>query len=344
MTFCDWMGAALYDEYEGYYRRNDIQRWGREGDYRTSPERSGLFAATFARYFAELYERNGRPSEWAIVEVGAGDGSFAFGVLATLQRDFPEVFSATNYLVDEIGESSKVVARQRLAPLAGRIAFTTLNEVRSAQGIVFSNELLDAFPVHRVTMRAGKLREFFVDVNPQGEFVWTPGTPSSEKLNGYLDRFEIELVENQIIEINLAVEDWVRSAAAAIDRGYLITVDYGDEAGELYAESLRPEGTLRGFRKHQLVDDLLADPGEQDLTSSVNWTAVKKVSEGLGFKTIDFQRGDKFLLAAGLLTQLQLESQSAADEVERIKLTTATREMILPDGMAASFQVLVQQK
>src|SRR5688572_17394359 len=81
MTFCDWMKAALYDEREGYYCRANSNRWGREGDYRTSPERSSLFAATFARYFARLYDEIGGPSEWAIVEAGAGDGSFAYGVL-----------------------------------------------------------------------------------------------------------------------------------------------------------------------------------------------------------------------------------------------------------------------
>src|SRR5687768_18101300 len=102
ITFCDWMRAALYDEPEGYYSRSDRQKWGRSADYRTSPERSSLFAATFARYFARLYEQLGRPAHWTIVEAGAGDGHFASGGLETLQAYFPSVFSATHYVIHEV--------------------------------------------------------------------------------------------------------------------------------------------------------------------------------------------------------------------------------------------------
>src|SRR6202040_1762468 len=95
ITFRDWMEAALYDEREGYYCRRDRERWGREGDYRTSPERSPLFAATLARYFARLYGELGSPARWTVFEGGAGAGQFAERLLATLQRRFPKVFSVT---------------------------------------------------------------------------------------------------------------------------------------------------------------------------------------------------------------------------------------------------------
>jgi SAM-dependent MidA family methyltransferase len=103
-------------------------------------------------------------------------------------------------------------------------------------------------------------------------------------------------------------------------------------------------GTLRGFKRHRHVDDVLTDPGEQDLTTTVNWTFVKHLGAKLGLRTVSFERQDKFLLSAGLLTQLQLESGRTADDAERLSLTTAAREMILPGGMATSFQVLVQEK
>src|SRR4030095_12837465 len=81
ISFCDWMKAALYDQQDGYYRRSDRTRWGRQGASRTSPERSTLFAPPFARYFASLYEDLGQPASWTIVEAGAGDGHFASGLL-----------------------------------------------------------------------------------------------------------------------------------------------------------------------------------------------------------------------------------------------------------------------
>src|SRR5436305_2054522 len=101
IPFRDWMKSALYDEHEGYYARRDLKRWGRAGDYRTAPERSPLFAATFARYFAGLYEELGAPHSWTIFEAGAGAGHFASGVLETLRRDDPHTFAALRYVIDE---------------------------------------------------------------------------------------------------------------------------------------------------------------------------------------------------------------------------------------------------
>src|SRR5439155_20420231 len=101
MTFHDWMEAALYDEREGYYCRPGKIRQGRGGDYRTAPERSPLFAATFAHYFMKSYFDLGAPKEWWIVEVGGGAGDFARGILSALQSKCPEVFAATRYLIDE---------------------------------------------------------------------------------------------------------------------------------------------------------------------------------------------------------------------------------------------------
>ncbi len=338
ITFCEWMEAALYDEREGYYKRTGSRRWGREGDYRTSSERSGLFAATFARYFAQLHEKLGRPSEWTIVEAGAGDGSFAAGLLSTLHDFFPEVLSATRYVVDEVGPVSNV--RERLKAFGERVSFKPISQTTINPGIVFSNELLDAFPVHRVTAKDGQILESFVDLSEDDDFVWTLGPPSSPRIIEYVQGNGMQLAENHFTEVNLAIEDWMLKVSERLRKGYLITVDYGADA----YEASRSRETLRGFKNHRMVDDVLAEPGEQDLTSSVDWRLVKTVGEKLGFKTIAFERQDKFLLSAGLLDQLELESARVANDAERLRLSTDAREMILPNGMAASFQVLVQQR
>ncbi|HYJ87094.1 MAG TPA: SAM-dependent methyltransferase [Pyrinomonadaceae bacterium] len=344
ITFCDWMKAALYDESEGYYCRPNSNPWGREGDYRTSPERSALFAMTFARYFAALHESLGRPAKWIIVEAGAGEGSFAGGVLKTLRDFFPEVFSATHYIIDEINSEARAVVGERLKVFADRIEFGSLRETQLNPNVVFSNELFDAFPVHRVILSNGELREFYVDIGLDDNFVWKLGPTSSERIVKYFEENEIHLVESQVAEVNLTTEDWLRHVSRKLTRGYLITVDYGLDANALYSPTERMEGTLRGFSSHRHVEDLLADPGEQDLTATVNWTFVQHLGAKLGLRTVNFERQDKFLLSAGLLTQLQLESARAADDAERLSLTTAAREMILPGGMATSFQVLVQER
>lgn len=350
MSFYHWMKFALYDVKEGYYCRNDRQRWGKEGDYRTSPERSPLFAATFARNFAKLYDNLGKPSYCTIVEVGGGDGHFAGGVLQTLQGSFPHVFSSINYVFDEISPHSRSLALRRLRPFTDRVEFRQLEDLRVDVGIVFSNELLDAFPVHRVKMNDGRLREFYITVGANGKFDWTLGPLSTPHLNDYFSECGMQLDEGQVAEVNLEAEAWLRRVAKIMRAGYVVTVDYGAAAEELYVSrdhsgvDTRFHGTLRGFHRHQFVDDILARPGEQDLTTTVDWSFVKRVGGKLGFEIVDFERLDKFLLKTGLLEQLEFELQLRESEAGKLRLNTAVREMILPDGMAASFQVLVQKK
>ncbi|MEP6742865.1 MAG: SAM-dependent methyltransferase [bacterium] len=343
ITFCEWMRTALYDNVEGYYCKPYNQIWGREGDYRTSPERSYLFAATFARYFASLYQQLGSPPAFTIVEIGGGAGHFALGVLQTLQRYFPHSFAATHYIFDEIGDPARTSARERLASFGERVVFGSSDDVEIDPGIVFTNELLDAFPVHRVTMVDGDLCEYYVALGVGGQFDWMIGPPSTSQLAGYLRRYDIHLREGQIAEISLEIEKWVRKAAGKLPRGYVITVDYGAEATELYSSVARAHGTLRSFQQHVFVEKVLALPGEHDLTSTVNWTAVKAAGESAGLRPLQLVRLDKFLLEAGLLDQLALESQRS-DEADKLRLSTTAREMILPNGMAASFQVLLQEK
>lgn len=339
------MKAALYDPTGGYYQRSDLKRWGRAGDYRTSPERSELFAATFARYFAKLYDELERPVDWTIVECGAGDGRFAEGVLQSLADEFPSVFKATRYVVHDSSADALQRAQERLLAFDARVEFHSGEELRRVErGIYFSNELLDAFPVHRVVQTDEGLSELYVTVGSNNSFAWTAGPLSSPRLSQFCHDYSLELSAGQIIEINLAIEDWLAHVAGKLTKGFVITVDYGAEAEELYDSARRPKGSLRAFSQHGFVDDVLVQPGEIDITASVNWTQVKTVGEKLGLKVIEFAAQDRFLLSAGLLEVMERRVAKAKNDAERLLLTTGAREMILPDGMGASFQVLVQQR
>lgn len=346
ISFRDWMAAALYDERAGYYLRSDLKRWGRAGDYRTSPERSPLFGATFALYFAKLYEEMGAPREWTIFEGGAGPGHFAQGVLETLRRDYTQIFSATRYVIDEVSEDSHERARLRLKEFAGRLEFRHLAEIRApvSCGVVFANELLDAFPVHRVIMLDGKLRELFVDLDEAEEFIFAEHELSTPELASYFARYSFELSEGQVTEVNLEIESWMKRAAEVFERGYIIIVDYGAEASDLYAAQHRREGTLRAFHRHSISDNALAQMGEQDLTTTVDWTNVRRIGEELGLQTLSLERQDKFLLRAGLLEQLERASAEAKSEAEALILRSSVRDLVLPGGMSESFQVLVMER
>lgn len=348
ISFREWMQAALYDEHEGYYCRPGRVRQGRAGDYRTAPESSPLFAATFAGYFsklfADLFSEQGSPPTWTIFEAGAGGGEFAHAVLNTLRAKYPDVFSATSYVIDEVSPATRSRAAERLSEFAERVTFRRLVEIDTAAnaGVCFSNELIDAFPVHRVILRDGRLRELCVGLN-HDDFAWVECDPE-QPVAEYCRRVDLRLSEGQIAEINLEAEDFILRTAGLFERGFLITVDYGAERNELVDSPDRFAGTLRAFHRHQLIDNVLARPGEQDLTTTVDWTQIKEAGARAGLRTIRLARLDRFLLSEGLAGILGEMLAHTQDQVEALCLSTGARELIMPHGLAASFQVLVQEK
>jgi len=343
LSFYEWMRAALYDPSDGYYCRSDRTRWGREGDYRTAPETSPLFSATFARYFAKVYKELGSPSQFVIIEGGAGSGAFARGVLTRLQAGHRAVFAATRYVIDELSDDARQRIQSEVLGFLDRVEFRALDQMTErVTGIVFSNELLDAFPVHRIRARNGSLRELCVGLNAAEEFVWVEGELTDERVAAYLDG--IQLSDGQTVEVNLDAGDWIARAATVLERGFVITVDYGAERDELLQAPHRRTGTLRAFHRHQLTNDVLARPGEQDLTTTIDWTQLNDAGARAGLQTVRFEGLDRFLLGEGILDELEQQTATLSDQGEVLRLRTGAREMIMPNGLAASFQVMAQRK
>src|SRR5260370_5145064 len=265
--------------------------------------------------------------------------------MQTLQNSFPRVFAATQYVIDETSTDSRKRAGKQVASFGNQVQFETLRRLgRISSGIVFSNELLDAFPVHRVTKKKGRLLEFYVTVTPEERFSWTLGPLSTTRLSNYFGETGIDLAEDQIVEINLAIDDWLAETARKLAAGYLITVDYGAEPQELYNVPEHHQGTLRAYRQHRPSDDVLDGPGEQDITTTIDWSYLKRAGNRLGFEVVELTSQDKFLIREGLLDQLAHQSNMATGEAERLRLSTSAREMILPGAMSSSFQVLVQKR
>ena len=344
ITFRDWMQEALYNKSAGYYMRDGARIWGRRGDYRTSPETSELFSATFARYVAGLFEELGRPASFHFVECGAGDGSFAQGMLATLRDCFPAMYEATTYYIDEINLTRRRILGERLEQFSDKLELGSLNSLpRLNSGIIFSNELLDTFPVHRITKQNGQLIEFYVTLDDRHEFEWTTGPLSSERLREVYIANGIEIDNDQIIELCPQIDDWFAVVVEKLVSGYVVTVDYGFEAADLYDMRRRPTGTLRAYARHNFAE-VLEQPGERDVTAHVNWTRIRAVGSKLGLETVTFKRQDQFLLDAGILSELVRKTGSAGSEADAARLSLGAREMFFPDGMGSTFQVLVQKK
>ncbi|HLA11284.1 MAG TPA: SAM-dependent methyltransferase [Pyrinomonadaceae bacterium] len=344
ITFREWMNAALYDFEHGYYCAPDRVRWGRDGDYRTSPERTELFANTCARYAQELYRDLGEPPVWTFLEAGAGSGDFALGFLGRLQQLDQSCFQTCRYVIDEKSEALRASIGKRQGQLLDRIEFSVIETRDTFEGIVFANELLDAFPVHRVTWRDERLLEYFVTVDDNGAFEWQLGEASTDNLHGYFQRLGLKPRDQQIVEVNLGIQDWFAAVREKLSRGFQIVIDYGAKGDELLHSPLRQSGTLRAIRRHQLVPDVFADPGEQDLTTTIDWTYVQRLAVDYGFRVKEFLSQDKFLLKSGFLEELESRLLHAESEAEKQQISGEAREMILPTGMAAAFQVLVLAK
>jgi SAM-dependent MidA family methyltransferase len=341
ITFHDWMQTALYDPDGGYYC-SDQERQGRRGDYRTAPETSPLFAATFAGYFAKLFTDLKWPPSLTIFEAGAGSGHFAYGLLDGLRREAPEVFAVTNYVIEEHSSAARAHAARRLAEFSERVAFRRLDEIQTpvATGIVFTNELIDAFPVHLVVGRGETLAELCVGIDDE-KFIWVDGE-LEKSVADYCRRNNLQLRDGQIAEINLAADHFIQRCPQLFERGYVITVDYGAERDELLTAPHRFKGTLRAFHRHQMMDDPLAHPGEQDLTTTIDWTQLMETGARVGLRTLRLDPLDRFLLHEG--SSLLGSIAMSTDAAESARLLTSARELVLPTGLAASFQVCVQEK
>jgi len=342
LTFRDFMHAVLYDPELGYYNTERL-KIGPQGDFYTSSNVHPAFGALLARAFAELWSPSIEPL--TIVEVGGGTGQLAVDVLSALRDEHPAIFEHLKYIAVDASPAMRTRQREKLTDFEDHVYWCDLQDLERApiNGIVFSNEFVDALPVHRVRKVGGTLEELYVERSTSGTslaLAWNK--PSTKKIPEYVDRNGVPLRQGQIVEINLDAVDWLSRLAAALKEGFLITIDYGDIA-ELLQGPDRESGTLRSFYRHHLIDSPLDRVGEQDLTASVNFTALIKYGRDLGFETVSYERQVAFLLRMGLIERIagRDESESfAADLKDRLAL----KNLFVPGGISDNFRVLIQSK
>jgi SAM-dependent MidA family methyltransferase len=220
-----------------------------------------------------------------------------------------------------------------------------LSEVAGpVNGVIFSNEFFDALPVHLVRQRDGRLLEIYVASGADGRLQLVEGKLSSASLADYWQRVGAPLIEGQRAEINLEAVQWIERIAQVLARGRVITIDYGDLAAHLYTPD-RLEGTLRCFHRHTLNDQPLERIGEQDITASVNFTALMEYGSGAGLKTLSFTRQTDYLMSLGVLERAaDLAQQAEGESPQAIQHRLALKQLFVPQGIAAHFKVLVQDK
>ena len=378
ISFEEFMRLALYCPVYGYYEKEE-DTIGQSGDFFTSVSAGELFgqllAFQFAAWLDEVKARNPQPagaakrsddgSTLSLVESGAHDGRLAADILKWLQALRPELSAQLEYGIIEPSLRRQEWQKETLKPFAPRVRWFTdwksLSRVMVhslLQGVIFSNELLDAMPVHRFGWDARDRKWFEWGVALDGEkFVWARcsdslaprgrervgasgafGHPPSSFFLLPSSLLDV-LPDGYTIETCPAAEGWWREAAGVLGNGKLVTIDYGLTDDEFFSPS-RTHGTLRAHFRHHTVDDLLAKPGEQDLTAHVNFSAIQSVGEACGLKTEIFSTQAQFLTKIAETVFKHPESFGEWGAKQNRQFQTLTH----PEHLGRAFRVLIQSK
>ncbi len=342
LPFAEFMAACLYHPEFGYYM-TERQRIGKGGDFFTSTSVHAVFGRLIARQLAQMDQILGGAT-FQIVEQGAGEGHLALDILDALANEAPQLYARLSYTLVEVGPASRARQAQLLAAHAERVAWCAPDVWTIESGCFLSNELVDAFPVHVVKKVDGVLRELYVVNRDDAGFADEWREPSTPGLEDHLRWLGVAPVGDNRAEINLAAPVWMRQVGGRIERGFVLTIDYGYPAAELYAPHRR-DGTLLCYRQHQADDDPYSAVGEKDITTHVDFTALQQAGDEVGLRPLWFGEQYRFLMALGFVEELIRLQESCADEREARALRLTLKNLILPEqGMGETFKVLVQGK
>ena len=343
ITFAEFMELALYWPGGGYYAGGTGagEPFGAAGDYYTSPLAHPAFGALLAVQLYQCWRLLGEPQPFFVAEQGAGNGQLGRDVAAAAGQ-LPGGFGdALRYVgIDrgtapglELGGERPGVARVMAAglPLRGR------------RGVILSNELLDAFPVHQVRREQGKLREVYIAVEDGGALVERLDEPSTPALAARFAELGVELAEGQTAEVNLQLEGWAAEAAAALDAGLILTIDYGRLAAELYDSRRRLRGTLTTYYRHTQTDAPLQRIGRQDMTAQVDFTAVVNAGCRAGLTPLGFTSQGRLLRNLGFDQFRRRLADLPLSRGELAANRAGLMALVNPDGLG-DFKALAQGK
>ncbi|MFC7301867.1 class I SAM-dependent methyltransferase [Cognatiluteimonas weifangensis] len=345
IPFSRFMELALYAPGLGYYSAG-AAKFGAEGDFVTAPELGPLFAACVADAIAPVLRQLGPDATF--VELGGGSGAFAEVVLQRLQAldALPARYAILEPSAD-LRQRQQQRLRERLEPrLAASVEWLDTPLQQSWDGVLFANEVIDALPTPRFSLRAGAVLEEHVALDGEGNFIRSD-RPADALLTAAVRHVEAQLeapfAEGYRSELLPQLPYWLQAVIGGLDRGALLFVDYGYPRREYY-QPQRSEGTLRAFRRHRVSDDVHAWPGLQDLTASVDFTALAEAGHGAGFEFAGYCTQASFLIGNGLAQRLAEAEAGARDEAARYRLRQEVKRLTLPQEMGERFQAMGFQR
>ncbi|MCA1797280.1 MAG: SAM-dependent methyltransferase [Geobacteraceae bacterium] len=337
LSFADFMQLCLYHPRYGYYIQ-DRERIGKGGDFFTSSSVHEVFGTLLARQLAQMHAILGH-STFTVVEQGAGEGQLALDILNQLQIHAPECYAELDYCIVEI--SPENCKRQIDLLHAHRcVRWSDFVNVQKVEGCFLSNELVDAFPVHMVEKHEGVLYEVRV-IECDGVLA-EKLVPASGAVTEHFARLGVEPTEGNRAELCPAAAKWMDQVASKLKQGFVITLDYGYPAAELYAP-FRRNGTLMCYSCHSANDNPYQNVGEQDITAHVDFTLLQQIGKEAGLDTLYFGEQYRFLMGLGFVEELMRLQAQKTDPDEAMALRMTLKNLIVPDsGMGDTFKVLVQ--
>ncbi len=336
LTFKTFMEMALYYPELGYYSSG--RAIGCSGDFYTSPHLHPIFGAMIALQLQEIWELLDRPSHFYAVEQGAGEGHLCKDILQHTELLALSFRDSLHYVIVEPFPAYRLRQQKTLEGQSSLVKWTdSLNELEQVTGCIFSNELLDSFPVHLVEIEQ---EAFEIYINHDGQiFHEQKGRLSSGELKDVLNTLKLPAGKFRT-EINLEAGKWLKQCSDALSHGYLLTIDYGYTEREYFSEE-HSRGTLICYRNHQYNENPLDHIGNQDITAHVNFTHLMRWGEDAGFRTLGYCPQGTYLISLGIdemITELYGDAPDYLSEVSKIK------GLIFPQGMGASHQVMIQYK
>jgi SAM-dependent MidA family methyltransferase len=348
ITFAEYMDIVLYDQYYGYYSSGRVSI-GAAGDFFTSSSLGRDFGELLAIQFIDIWQLLGKPLSFQLVEMGAGNGNLTLDIVEFVRDNYSEFYNALEYIIIEKSPELIKIQQEKLTQFTNlNIAWKSWQAIpeNSLYGCCFANELVDAFPVHLVTIKDRKLREIYL--TSDGETLTeNSGELSTEQLIQYFELIGIELASpvysnGYRTEINLAALDWLQMVASKLQIGYLLTIDYGYQAAKYYHPQ-RSQGTLQCYYQHRRHNNPYINLGYQDITTHVDFTALDRQGRLCNLVTIGFTQQALFLMALGLGDRLNELSSGKYNFQQVFQRRDALHQLISPTGMGG-FGVLIQGK
>ncbi len=346
VPFVQFMEWCLYHPVHGYYTSERI-KIGKEGDYYTSSCVHPLFGHLIAKQLLQMAEILGG-DVFDVVEMGGGRGFLCYDILDWAEKNSPSFYGRLRYHLIEMAPPLQREQKERLSKWqrAGKVCWVPLKDFEAGnfqgEGCFLSNELVDAFPVHRIVFEDGRVKESHV-TQQRGELAEQWEEPSDPRIDGYLRSLDVTFQEGQKAEVNLKALEWIEKVACCLKKGFLLTIDYGYTAQELYAPHRR-EGTLLCYYRHQTSERFFDRLGEQDISSHVNFSGLILKGEQVGLHFTGLVPQYQFLIGLGLLQEIgSLEEKLS--EIEGLRLRLTLKHLIEPEaGMGEVFKILIQHK